>query len=98
MAALRGWAGGGASPGAGPARPRPFFPWKIGSGIDGGGEDDGVRRRVGTERAEERLAGEVEDPAVGCDHQIAVAVADHADHRLVEPGGAHGASEGSVTE
>src|SRR5581483_5596948 len=66
--------------------------------VERGGEDDGLRRRVVAQRADERLAGEVEDPAVGRHHQVAVAVADHPHHRLVEPGGAHRSLEGGGAE
>src|SRR5581483_8464592 len=40
--------------------------------------------------------GEVEDAAVGADHEVAVAVAHHAGDRFVELGCAHGAPEGGV--
>src|SRR5581483_8073463 len=69
-----------------------------GGGGEGGGADDGVGGRVGAERALEGEVGEVEDAAVGGHHEVAVAVADEADDRLVEPGGAHGALEADVAE
>src|SRR5437763_1361540 len=70
----------GEGPAPGPARSG--TPWVGGLGVERGGEDDRLGRRVVTERADEGAVGEGEDAAVGRHHQIADAVADHGDLRL----------------
>src|SRR5581483_2338662 len=66
--------------------------------VEGGDRHDRRGRRVRTEGAEERAGGEVEDPTVRGDHEVAVGVADHADDGLVQWRAAHGALEGGVAE
>src|SRR5581483_11220117 len=59
---------------------------------------DRVSRRVSSQRAEEGPGGEVEDPAVLADHEVAVGEADHAGDGLVELRAAHRALEAGVAE
>src|SRR5437763_9915076 len=61
-----------------------------------GGDRGG--RRLRSEGSEERAVGEVEDAAVGGDHEVAVAEADHADDGLVQRPPSHGPAEGCIAK